>query len=323
MEKRVGLVVGKFSPLHAGHEALINFAQDNCDELYVISYSNPIFSKCNPRTRCMWLCTRFPKIKVIVLAAKEVHTRLGRAPFETVVPPNDAPDDVQRRYLKDLLERLGVKPTVMFSGEEYGAPCAEFLGIEHMYFERQGGISGTAIRSGIMQDKCSPIVCASLVTRVAILGPESSGKSTLAQTLAEKCDTVWVPEYGREFWEKHRCIQTVDQMYHIAGEQRRRENSYTFLANQIMFCDTTPLTTTWYCRKMFGFQMFLKEYTPDAMILCQPDFPFVQDGTRNQAWVNEQYDFYLYHYKMFKGPKVMVSGPVSERVKQVLALAQA
>ncbi|CDL50686.1 Nicotinamide-nucleotide adenylyltransferase, NadR family / Ribosylnicotinamide kinase [Escherichia coli ISC41] len=56
-----GLVVGKFAPLHCGHEKLINTALAQCEELFIISYSVPEMPDCEPEKRLTWLQVRFPQ----------------------------------------------------------------------------------------------------------------------------------------------------------------------------------------------------------------------------------------------------------------------
>lgn len=323
MAQRIGLVVGKFSPLHLGHEYLIEYAQANCDVLYIISYSNPEFRGCDARTRFHWLRTRFPKAKLLVFNERIGYsTEVDMPMLGLRMPLNNAPDIDQQRFLHNVLRRCKINPDIMFSGEPYGKPCADFLGIEYMHFERKRGISGTAIRAGDLPTVlCSPIVRANLVTRIGVIGTESSGKTTLCEELAAKYMTVWVPEYGREFWEKNNGIHSADEMYAIAREQQRRMNSYAFLADRIMFCDTTTLTTAWYCKKMFDEPLFTPSDKIDALIMCVRDFPFVQDGTRNPEWAEEQWEYYAKYYESFTGPKVVVSGSVPQRIKQVSALA--
>jgi hypothetical protein len=65
-------------------------------------------------------------------------------------------------------------------------------------------VSGTLIRSAPLKyiGFLEPCVRAYFVHRVVLIGAESTGKTTLAQQLAERFDTTWVPEYGREHWEK-------------------------------------------------------------------------------------------------------------------------
>ena len=62
-----GLVVGKFAPLHCGHEKLINTALAQCEELFIISYSVPEMPDCEPEKRLTWLQVRFPQATILVL----------------------------------------------------------------------------------------------------------------------------------------------------------------------------------------------------------------------------------------------------------------
>jgi NadR type nicotinamide-nucleotide adenylyltransferase len=64
-------------------------------------------------------------------------------------------------------------------------------------------VSGTLIRSDPLAylEFLEPCVRAYFVRRVVLIGAESTGKTTLAQQLAERFNTTWVPEYGRVHWE--------------------------------------------------------------------------------------------------------------------------
>jgi len=64
---RNGLIVGKFSPLHKGHELLINRALEECETLYIFSYYTPEFAGCEAHRREFWLKTLFPAAKVFVI----------------------------------------------------------------------------------------------------------------------------------------------------------------------------------------------------------------------------------------------------------------
>ena len=89
-------------------------------------------------------------------------------------------------------------------------------------------------------------VVESMVNRVAILGAESSGKTMLAQALAKHFDTVWVPEYLREFVETHQRVPREDEQLLIAKTQVQREREYALRAKAWLFCDTSPLMTAIY-----------------------------------------------------------------------------
>ena len=84
-----GLVVGKFAPLHCGHERLINTALAQCEELFIISYSVPEMPDCEPEKRLTWLQVRFPRAMVLVLTP-ELIARYNLP----AIPHNDADADI-------------------------------------------------------------------------------------------------------------------------------------------------------------------------------------------------------------------------------------
>lgn len=91
--------------------------------------------------------------------------------------------------------------------------------------------------------------------KVALFGPESTGKTTLAKALAAHYNTHWVPEYAREYLEEklHRTGQicTMEDIYPIALGQMKLENESVKQANRILFCDTTLLSTQVYSEAYF------------------------------------------------------------------------
>ena len=79
--------------------------------------------------------------------------------------------------------------------------------------------------------------------RLALLGGESSGKTTLARALAQSLGTTWVPEYGRQRWEELRITLSVDELVAVARRQVVLEDEAQLRAHHWLVCDTTPLTT--------------------------------------------------------------------------------
>src|SRR5688572_13286457 len=65
-----------------------------------------------------------------------------------------------------------------------------------------------------------------MIRKVAIIGPESTGKSTLSMQLASHYQTLWVPEYARQYLEEHGCTYTYDSLLEIAKGQVRLEDEY-------------------------------------------------------------------------------------------------
>lgn len=339
-----GLVVGKFCPLHRGHEFVINEAIRQCAEVVVISYTNPEFENCGRANRDRWIADRFPGVTRLVIdddALRNICIAKGLAPIS--VPHNDAPDEEHRRFVGRLcLEILGEVINAVFTSEDYGdgfaealshhfrAHLAEAASVSHVCIDKPRQaipISGTAIRSDPHAHRSflAPSVYADFVRRIAILGAESSGKTTLAEALAKHFCTAWVAEYGRELWDARNGHLNLEDMIQIGAQQVQREEHLASNAHQSLFCDTTPLTTVFYSEAMFGAvdaglrELARRRY--NHVILCSPDFGFVQDGTRQTpAFQEKQHRWYIESLEASGVNFVIVSGSVAERVTQVATL---
>ncbi len=316
-----GLVVGKFCPLHRGHMLVIDAALAACDKVFVISYTKPDFDGCASAERRAWLGALYPQVTTLVLSEGASLT----------LPHNDAPDADHRDFVGWVCTTiLNVTVDAVFTSEDYGDGFAASLAayfrapVQHVCVDkarRAVPISGTAIRADPYAARAflAPEVYASFVKRVAILGGESSGKTTLAQALAEKLGTVWVPEYGRERWVEQGGQLTFCDMLTIAQTQVARESALVQHARRWLLCDTTPLTTLSYSMAMFGranpMLEALAERTYDTILLCAPDFPFIQDGTRRDTEFRaRQHELYRNALEHKHIPYTVLAGPLDQRV---------
>ena len=126
----------------------------------------------------------------------------------------------------------------------------------------------------------------SLIKRVALVGPESCGKSYMAEQLAVTFNTVFVEEYGRTYCEKFGMKLTELDFAHIAGGQLYREDEMAKHANGILFCDTDLLVTqVWseiyfdgVCQPWIIWASKQRKY--DLYLLLAPDIPWKNDGLR-------------------------------------------
>lgn len=338
-----GLVVGKFCPLHRGHQYLIDQALEQCDELVLISYTRPAFDRCTAAARERWLAELYPQARRLVLDETRFATLAESHgwPGGPALPDNDAPAEVHRELVGWLCHRvLDTRVDAVFSSETYGAGLADALS---RYFDDHRGrghpavasicvdraratvpVSGTAIRRDPhgLRHYLAPQVYADFVQRVCLLGGESTGKSTLAQALAAQWDTVWVPEYGRERWEAQGGKLVFEDLLEIARIQLCRERAACARAHRWLFCDTGPLTTLLYCRDMFGRaeaeleQLATQSY--DRVFLCAPDFPFVQDGTRRDDGFRREQDRWYRHELAVRGVAFdVLEGNLAQRLAQV------
>ncbi len=163
-----------------------------------------------------------------------------------------------------------------------------------------------------------------LFSAICLLGGESSGKSTLAESLAKYFGTVHVPEYGRELWETRAGVLHFADMRQIAEHQVAREEQAARQAVRYLFCDTSPLTTLFYSQFLFNQvdpvleDMASRAY--DLVVLCEPDFAFVQDGTRQEASFRvQQHAWYRQELSRRGISYLPVTGSVPERVAMVAA----
>lgn len=126
------------------------------------------------------------------------------------------------------------------------------------------------------------------IARIAILGAESSGKSTLAAALAEQYQTLWVPEYLREFVDRYLRVPCEEDQYGIARTQIERENAAALRARRYLFCDTTPFMTALYSKVYWG-RVVAPLAELDAVhdyaltLVTAPDGPWVPDGLQRES----------------------------------------
>lgn len=333
-EFRTGLVIGKFSPLHKGHEFLIRSALECCKNLYIFSYYTPEFRGCESHQRERWLKGLFPTAKVFVIDDRYTQTR-----YNFSLPPVDSTDLVERRFAGFLWVNLVNKPLdTVFTSENYGegfaseltsyfANYTDFPPVRHVMvdLERKNfPISGTQLRNDIhgLKQYVSPFVYASFVERICLLGGESTGKSTLVERLANEFETNFVEEYGRTLSEEKDNKLEFEDLLRIAKTHIACEEQMAETANRYLFIDTSPLTTLLYSNYLFGRAdpklEWLSNRKYDRTFLCSPDFEFVQDGTREgNGFREKQHKWYLKELAERNIPFKLLTGTAEERIVQV------
>lgn len=142
------------------------------------------------------------------------------------------------------------------------------------------------------------------IKRIALIGPESSGKTTLSKLLAEHFNTVWVPEYSREYVEKLNRPYTSDDILFMAKEQLAMENSFLAKANKFIFSDTELINAKIWCEDVFGIcpawiDEKIEEKKYDFYLLTKPDLVWQPDPVRENPHRRE-YFFDLYKKELDK-----------------------
>ncbi|MDI1247318.1 MAG: ATP-binding protein [Lacunisphaera sp.] len=90
-----------------------------------------------------------------------------------------------------------------------------------------------------------------MIPRIAIYGPESTGKTRLAESLAAHFSAPLVAEYARERWDLQGAL-TLEDMLPVAREQWRREDAAVAAADRLVICDTEALTTMLWSDLLYG-----------------------------------------------------------------------
>lgn len=168
-----------------------------------------------------------------------------------------------------------------------------------------------------------------MVKRIMITGPESTGKSWLAQKLAEHYKTQWVPERARTYLaEINRPYQEQD-LLHIAKEQLELEDSLAARANRLLFCDTGMLVLKVWSEHSYGrchpfIIEKLRQRTYVQHLLPDIDMPWEPDPQREHPHLRE-YFFQLYQQELrtLQKPFSIISGQGEKRLQNAIRAVEA
>ncbi|TDX14053.1 DUF4301 family protein [Flavobacterium sp. S87F.05.LMB.W.Kidney.N] len=168
------------------------------------------------------------------------------------------------------------------------------------------------------------------IIKIALFGPESTGKTTLAKQLAEYYETEWVPEFARDYlqekWEENKHICVADDMMPIAYGQTALENQKLASANKYLFCDTNLMVTKVFSEMYYGFcdpllnEAALKhEY--DLFFLTDIDVPWEKDDIRDTPEGRESV-FSVFKQTLIdtKKPFITLSGDKESRLKKAISI---
>ena len=161
----------------------------------------------------------------------------------------------------------------------------------------------------------------SVLKRVALLGPESTGKTTLSAQLAAAFGTVWVPEYARAFAENLKRPYTADDILHCSQEQLRLEELRARAATGYLFCDTEFIILKVWAEQVFGscpefISSQVKEHRYDLYLLTAPDLPFAEDPVRENPHRREElFSIYESELKAIGVDYAVISGIGKKRLQ--------
>ena len=296
-KKSVGVVFGKFYPLHTGHIYLIQRACSQVDELHIIMgydetrdrqlfEASAMSQQPTVSDRLRWLLQTFKYQKNIRIHA---FNEEGMEPY-----PHGW--DVWSRGISAFMEEKGIQPNWIYTSEEAdAAQYPQHLGTEAVLIDPKRtfmNISGGQIRANPFRywEYIPTEVKPFFVRTIAVLGGESSGKSTLVNKLANIFNTTSAWEYGRDYVFSHlggdeMALQYSDYDKIALGQAQYIDFAVKY-ANKVAFVDTDFVTTQAFCKKYEGrehpfVQALIDEYRFDLVILLENNTPWVADGLRS------------------------------------------
>ena len=315
-QKTIGVVFGKFYPLHTGHIYLIQRACSQVDELHVILchdeprdkelfVNSSMSQQPTVSDRLRWLLQTFKYQKNIHIHSFD----------EQGIEPYPHGWEVWSEGMKGFMKKHNIHPSFIYSGESNDVQrYKKHLGIETILIDPERtfmNISGNQIRQAPFRywEYIPTEVKPFFVRKVAVLGGESSGKSTLVNKLANIFNTTSAWEYGRDYVFSHlggdeMALQYSDYDKIALGHAQYIDFAIKY-ANKVAFIDTDFVTTQAFCLRYEGkehpfVQALIDEYRFDLVILLENNTPWVADGLRSLGSDKDRMEFQTLLIEMLK-----------------------
>lgn len=166
--------------------------------------------------------------------------------------------------------------------------------------------------------------------KIVVIGPESTGKSTLCEQLAQHYQTQWCPEYAREYLLTHGSNYQFADLLTIAKGQLTLEDRHAQEAQQknpLLFIDTDMYVMKVWCEYVFGkcHSFILEEIVTrkyDLYLLCDIDLPWVKDELREYPDEQPRRELYQIYKDILinqSTPWVSISGNYEQRLQKAIA----
>lgn len=162
--------------------------------------------------------------------------------------------------------------------------------------------------------------------KIVIIGPESTGKSTLSAALAKHYNCLWVPEFARQYLEEKGPDYTYDDLKDIAQGQIALEKEFTALAEQrndpYLFLDTNLYVIQVWSDYVYGkidesIQQLHQNQDYDLYLLCNIDLPWEYDPLRELPSIEKRQEVYSLYKNILthqSTPWIEISGDSEQRI---------
>ena len=166
------------------------------------------------------------------------------------------------------------------------------------------------------------------IIRIAVVGPESTGKSTLSEQLATHFSTVWVREFAREYLERKNGKYAKEDLLTIAKGQVAAEIKLEKSASCIIICDTDLITIKIWSEYKYGtcdpwITKKIRNRKYHLHLLCSPDIPWEADPLReNPNDRNHLHNLYKNELIANDFPFVEIKGEKTMRLQTAIAAVE-
>lgn len=162
--------------------------------------------------------------------------------------------------------------------------------------------------------------------RIAITGPESTGKTTLSEALSMHFACNWVPEFARLFLENKNGVYTAEDLEVIAKEQLNAWQAYS--NDELCFYDTEMLVMKIWSSFKYGkvsdfIELAYQNQKIDLFLLCKPDIEWEADALREHPEKREElFELYFNALSENKIPFEIIEGNYEERIQNAIKLVE-
>lgn len=166
--------------------------------------------------------------------------------------------------------------------------------------------------------------------KIAITGPESTGKSTLSEKLAHHYNTNFVPEYSRSYLEnfvgqytENDVVEIAKGQYNLILEEEKKSSKILIADTEIVVCKIWVEYVFKHSNKVID--EILKQQNFDLYLLCDIDLPWVYDPLRENPNIEERkelFEIYKNTLEQMKVPFEIVSGDDEVRVNNAIKIIE-